>query len=46
MKRLDMSASLFMWSSTLLFAAEYAKAQQSGTETLSDYNLWIVKGAI
>ena len=46
MKRLDMSASLFMRISKLFFTAEYTKMQQIGTGTLAKYNLWIVKGAI
>ena len=46
MKRLDMSAILAKWVLTILFIAGYAKAQQSSSGAVFDYNLWIAKGEL
>ena len=46
MKRLDMSTILYIRVLTILLIAGYAKAQQSSSVAIFDYNLWIAKGEI
>ncbi len=46
MKRLDMSTILSMQVLDILFIAGYAKAQQSSSGAVFDYNLWIAKGEL
>jgi len=46
MKRLDMSTILSMRGLYLFFVTEYAKAQQSSSGAVFDYNLWIAKGEL
>ena len=46
MKRLDMSTILSMRVQNIFFITGYAKAQQSSSGAVFDFNQWIAKGEL